>query len=101
VVQVYSYVEVEDFDKEELARRYGEHQSQCPMSKFTHLLTDLERKQIRAFIKADGEKVSAIRGLATRCRQNLPQIKQDLGLIQEFLEHYEQEVAIRKMLEKL
>ena len=58
---------------------------------FTHLLTDLERKRIRAFIKADGEKVSAMRGLATRSRQYLPEIEEDLAFIREFLQHYEQE----------
>ena len=56
---------------------------------FTHVLTDLERKRIRAFIKADGEKGSAMRGLATRSRRYLPKIEEDLGLIREFLQHYE------------
>jgi len=56
---------------------------------FTRILTDLERKRIRAFNKADGEKSSALRGLATRCREHLPQIKEDLKLIQEFLATYE------------
>jgi hypothetical protein len=60
---------------------------------FTHLLTDLERKRIRTFIKADGEKGSAMRGLATRSRQYLPKIEEDLALIREFLQHYEQEKA--------
>jgi len=58
---------------------------------FTHILTDLEGKRIRAFIKADGEKGSAIRGLATRSRQYLPRIEEDLALIRKFLQHYEQE----------
>jgi hypothetical protein len=56
---------------------------------FTHLLTDLERKRIRAFLKADGEKGSAIRGLATRARQFLPSIEEDLTLMHKFLQHYE------------
>ena len=59
---------------------------------FTHLLTDLERKRIRAFIKADGEKGSAMRGLATRGRQYLPRIEEDLRLIHEFLQHYDKEI---------
>jgi len=53
------------------------------------VLSELERRRIRAFLKADGEKISAIRGLATRCRQSLPQIREDMRLVQEFLEHYE------------
>jgi hypothetical protein len=58
---------------------------------FTHLLTDLEKKRIHAFIKADGKKGSAIRGLATRSRQYLPKIEEDLELIHKFLQHYEQD----------
>jgi hypothetical protein len=52
------------------------------------ILSDLERRRIRAFIKADGEKSSAIRGLTTRCQKYLPTIKEDLALIEEFMKHY-------------
>jgi hypothetical protein len=57
----------------------------------TGLLSELERRRIHAFLKADGDKASAMRGLATRCRQNLPKIEEDLALIREFLRHYERE----------
>jgi hypothetical protein len=59
---------------------------------FTRILTDLERRRIRAHIKADGEKASPVTQLATRCRQNLPRIKEDLALIEEFMKHYESHV---------
>jgi hypothetical protein len=52
------------------------------------LLSDLERRRIHAFLKADGERISAVRGLATRCRQNLPRIEADLKLIRDFLDRY-------------
>ena len=55
------------------------------------VLSDLERRRIHAFLKADGERTSAVRGLATRCRQNLPQIEADLKLIRDFLDRYAQE----------
>ena len=57
----------------------------------TSILSELERRRIRAFLKADGEKVSSVRGLATRLRQNLAGLEGDLKLIREFLQHYDQE----------
>ncbi|MGA3405652.1 MAG: hypothetical protein ABSD49_07975 [Candidatus Bathyarchaeia archaeon] len=56
----------------------------------TGLLSELERRRIRAYVKADGKKPSALRGLATRCRQSRKQIQEDLDLIDEFLKHYEE-----------
>jgi len=56
---------------------------------FTRILTDLERKKIRAFLKADGEKNVFIRTVASRCRKHLSQINRDLAIIDEFLAHYE------------
>ena len=40
--------------------------------------------------------MSAVRGIATRCRQNLPQITEDLALVREFLQHYEHERVEKK-----
>jgi hypothetical protein len=57
------------------------------------VLTDLERRRIRAFNREDGERTPAMRGLATRCRQNLEEIEKDLELIRQFLRHYEQAVG--------
>jgi hypothetical protein len=57
----------------------------------TSILSELERRRIKAFLKADGEKLSAIRGLATRCRQALPRIEEDLELVRQFLQRYDKE----------
>jgi len=56
---------------------------------FTRILTEKERRRIRAFIKVDGEKETFMTVLATRCRQHLPQIERDLGLIKQFMAAYE------------
>ena len=53
------------------------------------ILSELERQRIRAFNRTDGEKSSAVRGLATRCHKYLPQIERDLGLIRQFMATYE------------
>ena len=58
---------------------------------FTRLLTDLERKRLRAYLKADGERSSVVRALASRARRHLPQIEEDLQLLRSLLEAYEQQ----------
>jgi len=45
---------------------------------------------MRTFNKDDGEKNTFMTVLATRCRKHLPQIKDDLALIEEFMSHYEE-----------
>jgi len=57
---------------------------------FTRLLTDLERKRIKAYVKADGERASSIRQLVARCNKHLPQIKADLELLERLTRTYEQ-----------
>ena len=52
------------------------------------ILSDLERRRIKVFNKTNGEKESFMTVLATRCRQNLPRIKGDVALIEEFMSHY-------------
>ncbi|MCJ7505583.1 hypothetical protein MUP05_03805 [Candidatus Bathyarchaeota archaeon] len=59
---------------------------------FTRILTEKERRHMRAFIKADGEKATFMTVLATRCRKHVPQIRKDLALIEEFMTHYEPHV---------
>jgi len=54
------------------------------------VLTDLERRRIRSYMKTNGERTPALRGLATRCRQYLPTIREDLALIEEFVKHYQE-----------
>jgi hypothetical protein len=56
---------------------------------FTRILTELERKRLRAYLKADGEKSSVVRSLSSRARRYLPQIEEDLRLLRELLETYE------------
>lgn len=56
---------------------------------FTRLLTDLERKRVKAYLKADGERTSVVRALASRARRHLPQIEEDLQLLRSLLETYE------------
>jgi len=60
------------------------------------LLSELERRRIQAFAKADGERTSAMRGLFTRCKQHMPRIERDLKLIEEFFQHYEATKASQK-----
>ena len=56
---------------------------------FTRILTEKERRKIKAFIKIDGQKETFMTVLATRCRKHLPQIERDLGLIRQFMATYE------------
>jgi len=56
---------------------------------FTRLLTDLERRRIKAYIKADGERDSSIRQLIARYNKHLPQIKVDLELLRQLASTYE------------
>jgi hypothetical protein len=53
------------------------------------LLTDLERKRIRSYIKADGEKTQAVRILVGRAKRHLPLIQEDLQLLKQLVETYE------------
>jgi len=56
---------------------------------FTRILTHKERKRIQAYLRADGERTSAIRTILTRGKQFLPKIEADLALVKELLEAYE------------
>jgi hypothetical protein len=56
---------------------------------FTRILTQLERKRARSYLKEDGEKESVIRALASRAKRHLPQIEEDLTLLKELLQTYE------------
>lgn len=56
---------------------------------FTRILTEKERKRIQAYLRADGERTSAIRTILTRGRQFLPKIEADLALVKELLAAYE------------
>ena len=55
----------------------------------SRILTDLERKQARAYIKQDGERTLNVQVLVSRVRNYLPQIKADLELLEKLLETYD------------
>jgi hypothetical protein len=59
---------------------------------FTRILTSLERRRVAAYLKVDGEKDTAVRVLTTRARQNLPQIKADLDLLEKLVSTYDRHV---------
>jgi hypothetical protein len=56
---------------------------------FTRILTDLERKRVRAYLKQDGERGQAIRTIVSRGNRHLPEIESDLALVKELLTAYE------------
>lgn len=55
---------------------------------FTRVLTERERKRIQAYLRADGEKSTAIRQLVTRAKQHIPTIQSDLQLLEKLLATY-------------
>jgi hypothetical protein len=55
---------------------------------FTRVLTEKERKRIEAYLRADGEKSTAIRQLVTRTRQHMPTIRFDMELLEKLLATY-------------
>ena len=56
---------------------------------FQRILTELERRRIRAYLKTDGERDEAIRNLVSRMKHYGPRIKEDLELLENLLETYE------------
>jgi hypothetical protein len=57
------------------------------------LLSCLEEKQIRTYLKQDGEKNLNMRVLASRAKKSLPQIRSDLQLIEKLLATYTKETG--------
>jgi hypothetical protein len=57
---------------------------------FSRILTDLERRQAKAYLRQDGERTLNIQVLVARGRKYLPQIKTDLDLLEKLVETYEQ-----------
>jgi hypothetical protein len=58
---------------------------------FTRILTDLERKQAKTYLKQDGERTLNIKILTVRARKYLPQIREDLELLEKVLATYERD----------
>jgi predicted RNA-binding protein YlqC (UPF0109 family) len=56
---------------------------------FTRILTAKERKRIQAYLGRDGERITAVRQLVSRAKRNLPQINQDIDLLQKLISTYE------------
>lgn len=55
------------------------------------ILSPLEERQIKAFIKQDGEKNVNMRVLTFLARKNLPQIRRDLEILEKLLAKYHAE----------
>ena len=53
------------------------------------ILSPLEERQIKTYLKQDGERNMNVRVLVTRARRFSPQIEKDLALVKELLGSYE------------
>jgi len=56
------------------------------------ILSNLEEKRIRTYLKQDGKKEAPVRNIASRAKQFLPQIRSDLELLERLLATYTKEV---------
>jgi hypothetical protein len=56
---------------------------------FTRVLTDLERRRIREYLRANGERDSAIQNLVYRTRKYVPTIKHDIDLLERLVKKYD------------
>ena len=57
---------------------------------FTRILTDVERRKIKAWLEKNGEKEVAVRKIAYLGKRDLPRIKSDLTLLEKFLASYKE-----------
>jgi len=55
---------------------------------FTRILTEVERKHIRAYLKQDGKKEIQIRKVVYGARKHLPTIRSDIQLLEKLLATY-------------
>jgi len=55
---------------------------------FTRILTEVERKHIRAYLKHDGKKEVKIRMVVYGARKHLPTIRSDLEILEKLLATY-------------
>ena len=56
---------------------------------FSRILTDVERKKIKSYLKLNGKRDSMIRSLVSRARKYKPQIQNDVKLLDELVMRYE------------
>jgi hypothetical protein len=56
---------------------------------FTRVLTDLERRQARDFLKYNGAKTPNLQVLVSRARKYLPNIDADIQLLERLIQAYD------------
>jgi hypothetical protein len=56
------------------------------------ILTELERKKVKTYLKADGERDVHVRQLVFLARRSLSQIKQDLELLERLVSAYDSHI---------
>ena len=56
---------------------------------FTRVLTTLERRQAKDFLKHNGAKTPSVQVIVSRARKYLPNIKADVELLERLTETYE------------
>jgi len=75
----------------EQAYKYSATWNKLPEMKLnTHILSDLERRKLEVFVKT-GRRMRTVHQLFWRVNRYLPEIKQDLELIETALRKYEKE----------
>ena len=56
---------------------------------FQRILTELERRMLKRYLKANGARESVIRALVSRARRYLPLLKSDLVLLEQLMQKYQ------------
>jgi hypothetical protein len=56
---------------------------------FTRVLTDLERRQAKDFLRHNGAKTPNVQVLVCRARKYLPNINTDVELLERLIQAYE------------
>jgi len=56
---------------------------------FTRVLTDLERRQVKDFLKRNGKRTPAIQVIVSRARKYLPSINTDVELLERLIQAYD------------
>ena len=56
---------------------------------FTRILTEVERENIKAYLRHDGEKAIQVRKVVYEARKHLPTIQADMELLEKLLGCYD------------
>ena len=56
---------------------------------FTRVLTDLERRQAKDFLKHNGAKTPNVQVIVSRARKFLPKINTDVQLLERLIQAYD------------